>query len=45
MNLNAYDELYGPDAQRERATDPYAAAFDEGDRPDVPSLDVLMGAT
>ena len=45
VNLNAFDELYGPDAQRERAADPYAAAFDDVDRPEVPSLDVLMGAT
>ena len=44
VNLNAYDDLYGPDAQRERA-DPYATAFDEGNREDVPTLDVLMGAT
>ena len=45
VNLNAFDELYGPDAQRERAADPYAAAFDHSDRPDVPTLDVLMGAS
>ena len=44
VNLNAYDDLYGPDAQR-RSYDPYGSAYGDQDRQGVPELEELMGAS
>ena len=44
LNLNAYDDLYGPDAQR-RTSDPYASIYGNRQRQNVPELETLMGAS
>ena len=44
LNLNAYDDLYGPDAQR-RTSDPYGSVYGNSQRQNVPELETLMGAS